>query len=269
MIKKIRIYIVFILLISILGISSIYFFTQTKEDIEQERIFEELENIVQDVQANEEQEENEETEKQEYNKESAKVYESKKIDLQSLYEKNNDFVGWLKIENTRISYPVMQTECERKDYYLRKNFYKDYSYYGTPYIAEYCNILKSDNIIIYGHHINGNKMFGELEKYKNKKYYNEHKVIKFSTIYGEYEYEIIAVLKTAKDTGFKYYEFEKARTQEEYSNFISNCKELALYETGITAEYGNKLLTLSTCDYSIQNGRLVVVAKQIASRVVV
>lgn len=266
MIKKIRIYIIFTLLISILGISSFYLFTQTKEDMKQERIFEELENIVQDIQANAEQKENEELEKQENNEESTKVYENKTIDLQTLYNKNNDFVGWLKIENTGISYPVMQTESERKDYYLRKNFYKDYSYYGTPYIAEHCNILNSDNIIIYGHHINENKMFGELEKYKNKKYYNEHKIIKFNTIYGEYEYEIISVLKIAEDTNFKYYEFEKARTQEEYSNFINRCKEFALYETETTAVYGNKLITLSTCDYSTTNGRLVVIAKQITNR---
>ena len=149
---------------------------------------------------------------------------------------------------------------------MRKNFYKDYSYYGTPYIAEYCDILKSDNIIIYGHHIKGNKMFGELEKYQSKKYYSNHKIIDFNTIYGEYEYEIISVFKTVADTGFRYYEFEKARTQEEYNNFISQCKSIELYETGQTAEYGDKLITLSTCDYSVKNGRLVVVAKQVANR---
>ena len=263
-----------ILLIVVFTISSIYFFIQRKEDKKQEEIFEELENIVEDIQMidNLEQEQIYEQKQevkvyQEVNKEEKqRVYKSQKIDLQELYSINNDFIGWLKIKDSKISYPVVQTEIERRDYYLRKNFYKDYSYYGTPYIAEYCDILKSDNIIIYGHHIKGNKMFGELEKYQNKKYYSNHNKINFNTIYGEYEYEIISVFKTVIDTGFRYYEFEKARTQEEYNNFISQCKSIELYETGQTAEYGDKLITISTCDYSVKNGRLVVVAKQVANR---
>ena len=78
-----------------------------------------------------------------------------------MYELNNDFIGWLKIENTNINYPIMQTDSNRKDYYLKRNFYKEYSQLGTPYIAEFCDVLKSDNLIIYGHHISNYQMFGE------------------------------------------------------------------------------------------------------------
>ncbi len=185
------------------------------------------------------------------------------INLQQLYELNNDFMGWIKIENTNINYPVMQTENSRKDYYLRKNFYKEYSQLGTPYIAEYCNIQTSDNVIIYGHHIKKNQMFGELEKYKKKEFYKSHKIISFNTINEKANYEIVAVFKTVAYTGFEYYKFVNSSSKQEFDTFIQKCKELSFYETKSTAEYGDKLITLSTCEYSNKNGRLVVVAKKI------
>ena len=157
----------------------------------------------------------------------------------------------------------MQTESNRKDYYLRKNFYKQYSQLGTPYIAEYCNVQTSDNVIIYGHHIKNNQMFGELEKYKKKEFYDNHKVISFNTIYENADYEIIAVFKTVAYTGFEYYKFVDSSSKQEFDTFIKKCKELSFYETEKTAEYGDKLITLSTCEYSNKNGRLVVVAKKI------
>lgn len=226
-------------------ISVTYIIKNKMQDKKQDEIFEELENIV--------------TEKQDENREQ----QEESINLQELYELNNDFVGWIKIEDTNISYPVMQTDNDRKDYYLRKNFYKEYSQLGTPYIAEYCNVQTSDNVIIYGHHITNYQMFGELEKYKNKEFYDNHKMINFNTIYGNADYEIIAIFKTVAYTGFKYYEFMNSNSQNEFDTFIKRCKELSLYETGKTAKYGDKLLTLSTCEYSAKNGRLVVVAKKI------
>ena len=226
-------------------ISVTYIIKNKMQDKKQDEIFEELENIV--------------TEKKDENREQ----QEESINLQELYELNNDFVGWIKIEDTNISYPVMQTDNDRKDYYLRKNFYKEYSQLGTPYIAEYCNVQTSDNVIIYGHHITNYQMFGELEKYKNKEFYDNHKMINFNTIYGNADYEIIAIFKTVAYTGFKYYEFINSNSQNEFDTFIKRCKELSLYETGKTAKYGDKLLTLSTCEYSAKNGRLVVVAKKI------
>lgn len=229
--------ILIILLVASLVTSSIYLYMQYKEDKTQEDIFEELSNVI----VEDDSKSNEET--------------NNKVDVSKLHEENNDFMGWLQIKNTNISYPVMQTEQERKDYYLKRNFYKQYSSLGTPYIAEYCNVIKSDNVIIYGHHITNNKMFGELENYKNKNFYNNHKIINFNTIYGETDYEIIAVFKTIAytNTGFKYYDFVKAETEQEYNNFIDKCKKLSLYEIEKTARYGDKLLTLSTCEYSNKN----------------
>ncbi len=244
--KKWLIRILTVILIINLIISYIYIIKNEKEDKEQNEVFERLENIIiedSEVQKTEQQEES--------------------INLQKLYELNDDFVGWLKIEDTNISYPVMQTESNRKDYYLRKNFCKQYSQLGTPYIAEYCNIKTSDNIIVYGHHIKNNQMFGELEKYKKKDFYNNHKTINFNTKYENADYEIIAVFKTVAYKGFEYYKFVNSSSKHEFDTFIQKCKELSFYETDKTAQYGDKLITLSTCEYSNKDGRLVVIAKKI------
>lgn len=245
--KKFYIFLV-IVLVAIFVTSIIYIIMNYTDDKKQNKVFEELESII-----TEEQEEKGEEKKDE------------SINFKELYELNNDFIGWLKINDTNISYPVMQTDNDRKDYYLRKNFYKEYSQLGTPYIAEYCNVQTSDNVIIYGHHITDYQVFGELEKYKKKEFYDNHKVINFNTIYGNADYEIISVFKTVTHTGFKYYEFINSSSQDEFDTFIKKCKELSFYEIKETANYGDKLLTLSTCEYSTKNGRLVVVARKITS----
>ena len=128
------------------------------------------------------------------------------------------------------------------------------------------SITGSDNLVIYGHHIKGGKMFGALEDYKSQSFYEEHKTIQFDTLTQRGEYEIIAVFKTVaySSQGFRYYDFVNADSEDEFNAYIQKCKELALYETGVTAEYGDRLITLSTCEYSAQNGRLVVVAKKTA-----
>lgn len=246
--KKWLIRILLIIFLISLVLSVIYIITNKFQDKKQNEVFEELENIV-----TVEQEEKNEEQKEE------------SMNLEKLCELNNDFIGWLKINDTNISYPVMQTDSNRKDYYLRKNFYKEYSQLGTPYIAEYCNVQTSDNVIIYGHHITNYQVFGELEKYKKKEFYNNNKIINFNTIYENADYEIIAVFKTVAYTGFKYYEFINSSSEDKFNTFIKKCKELSFYDTGKTAKYGDKLLTLSTCEYSAKNGRLVVVAKKITA----
>ena len=173
-------------------------------------------------------------------------------------------VGWISIAGTTINYPVMQTK-NNPNFYLKRNFEKEYSDLGVPYIQENCDIATSDNLIIYGHHITGGRMFGALEDYKSQSFYEEHKTIQFDTLTEQAEYEIIAVFKTVAYSaqGYRYYDFVDAENEEEFDAFVGKCKELALYDTGVTAEYGDRLITLSTCEYSAQNGRLAVVAKKI------
>jgi sortase B len=180
-----------------------------------------------------------------------------------LYLQNEDMAGWISIDGTTINYPVMQTK-NNPNFYLKHNFEKEYSDLGVPYIQEDCDLAASDNLIIYGHHIKGQKMFGALEDYKSKSFYEKHKTIQFDTLTEQAEYEIIAVFKTVAYSaeGYRYYDFVDAENEEEFNAYVGKCKELALYDTGVTAKYGDRLITLSTCEYSAQNGRLVVVAKK-------
>ena len=161
-------------------------------------------------------------------------------EYQELYLQNNDMVGWIKVEDTKINYPGMQSK-DNPDFYLKHGFDKSYSDYGCPYVQENCDMeLPSDNIIIYGHHMNDGSMFAGLMKFKDK-----------------------TVVYTDSSDSFKYYHFVNAETPEDFSAYVDKCKDLSLYDTGVTAEYGDKLLTLSTCEYSRTNGRLVAVAKLI------
>ena len=184
--------------------------------------------------------------------------------LLALHEENPDCIGWITIEGTVIDYPVMYRPQE-KNYYLKRDFYGDYSANGCLFIDEDCVPVTCDNLIIYGHHMNSGKMFADLEKYKNREFYEEHPTILFRTIWGNEQYQILSAFTTPVYTGndFNYYSFIKAQKGADYEYFIREIKRKAIYETGITAEYGDKLLTLSTCEYSQRNGRMVVVAKKI------
>lgn len=179
-----------------------------------------------------------------------------------VYAQNSDLVGWVSIPGTRIDYPVMQTK-DNPDFYLKHAFDKSYSSYGVPYVQENCDIGISDNLILYGHHMNNGSMFSDLCKYESEDFYQEHKIIHFDTLESFGEYEVIAAFKTVaySQEGFKYYRFVRAESAEQFDEYIAECKELALYDTGVTAEYGDKLITLSTCEYSRTNGRMVVLAK--------
>lgn len=248
--KTIKI-LVIMLLVGIALTSSFFICKEIMQNKKQEETFEQLTEIAEEQVKDDVKEEKKE----------------EQINLKSLYDINKDIVGWLKIENTSFNYPVMQSKI--KDYYLRRDFYKNYSNYGTPYIANNCDIGTSDNIVIYGHHIRGNKMFGYLGNYRSKEFYENNKIIKFYTLQDnktiKTEYEIFAVFKTVvySNKGFKYYDYTNFNNEFEYNTFIEKCKNLSFYKTGIRPEYKEKIITLSTCEYSNRNGRLVVMAREI------
>ena len=182
----------------------------------------------------------------------------------AVQEQNSDFVGWISIEGTNINYPVMQT-IDNPNFYLKHGFEKHYSNYGVPYVQENCALGISDNIVVYGHNMNNGSMFADLCRYEREDFYREHPTVRFDTLSSLGEYEIVAAFKTVaySEKGFKYYHFVDAAGEDDFNAFVSQCKALALYDTGVSAEYGDKLLTLSTCEYSRTNGRMVVVAKLI------
>ncbi|MEL7608342.1 MAG: class B sortase [Bacillota bacterium] len=109
-------------------------------------------------------------------------------------------------------------------------------------------------------------MFGDLGKYEDSSYFQEHPVIRFDTLYERGEYEIVAVFLSQvyrkSDDVFKYYQFLEADTQVEFDAFVSNINALSLYDTGVDAKFGDTFITLSTCAYHTENGRLVVIARK-------
>lgn len=185
----------------------------------------------------------------------------------NLYLESSDMVGWVQIEGTGIDYPVMQTSAD-PNYYLKHDFEKHYTDYGCPFMQADCDELcPSDNLIIYGHNMKDGSMFADLAKYRSKDFWQTHKTVWFDTELGSSAYEIFAVIHTtvqADDANaFPFHLFVDAAAPEDFADYVSACKARALYDTGISAEYGDKLLTLSTCDNITDNGRWLVIAKRI------
>ena len=187
-------------------------------------------------------------------------------EYETVYLMNTDMVGWMRIDDTKVNYPVMQTP-DWTDYYLHRNFEKEYSAHGCLYVREVCDVEHpSDNLTIYGHKMKDGSMFAPLFDYKEKSFWETHKTIHFDTVTEHHTYEIFSVFVTTASVGqgFPYHEFVDAADAAQFDDYVANCKQLALYDTGITPQYGDKLITLSTCEYSQVNGRLVVVAKRVS-----
>ena len=182
-----------------------------------------------------------------------------------IYEMNNDVVGWIKMEGTKMDYPVMQTPSN-PNYYLYRDFDKKNSKRGSIYAKEECDInTPSDNITIFGHNMQDGSMFACLGDYTSKRTWENNSLIFFDTLTEYHTYKIFAVFKTSANLGqgFRYHMFVDANNQQEFDEFVSTCKRLSFYDTGITPVYGDKLICLSTCEYSLDNGRLVVAAVRI------
>ena len=184
----------------------------------------------------------------------------------ALYEMNDDLVGWISIPGTRVDYPVMQTP-DHTDYYLKRNFNQDHSEHGCIYIREACDIMEpSDNITIYGHNMLDGSMFAALHDYIDQETWEKNPLILFDNLYEYHTYEIFAVFKTTASMGkgFSYHQMVDAESEEAFIEFFATCKDLSFYDTGITPVYGEKVICLSTCEYTLANGRLVVAAVRIS-----
>ena len=185
---------------------------------------------------------------------------------EKLYQKNKKLVGWIKIDGTNIDYPVMQTV--NNEYYLDHNYDQEYDKNGSIFMDKDCDAAHpNDNMIIYGHHMKSGKMFGNLNMYAKESFYKEHPSISFDTIYEEGTYDIMYVFRSKiyseEEIVFKYYKFIDATSENEFDSNMEEMAALSLYDTGIKAKYGDRLITLSTCDYEEANGRFVVVAKKV------
>ena len=178
---------------------------------------------------------------------------------------NPDFAGWVTIAGTAVDYPVMH-RADDNDFYLSHNFDGEDDVNGLLVLDKRCSVDGTDdNVLIHGHNMKSGFMFGALKNYKSYDYYREHPTIKFNSLYQENTYDIIAVFLSSVDEGqddFRYYDFINIYNEAEFEAYIRGIKEKSLYEIPYTAMYGDHLITLSTCDYSKRDGRLVVVGRK-------
>lgn len=245
-IKLVRLVFILIILIAVCYICY-QFFSSYKDKKDNE----ELQNKISDIQVNND----------------TKTKTEKMIQLEELQKENADIMGWLQIEGTNIDYPVLQTTDN--SFYLTHNYKKEDSKAGSLFLDTNFDLEKpSTNYLIYGHRNTNGLMFEDLVNYKKEDYYKTHPTIKFTTLKEDCKYEIISVFlsrvyyKSEKNV-FRYYYFVNAENEQEYNDYIANCKKVSLYDTGKSATYGEQLLTLSTCEYSQEDGRLAIVARKI------
>ncbi len=189
------------------------------------------------------------------------------LKLEELQKENSEIIGWLEIDGTNINYPVLQ--ATDNDFYLTHNYKKEKARSGSLFLDKDFDLKNgSSNYLIYGHRNKQGLMFEDLLKYAKEDFYKEHKTIKYTTNKEDASYEILSVFysrvyyKSEKNV-FRYYYFVNADDEQEYNNFINEAKKASIYDTGVTAEHGEQLLTLSTCEYSQEDGRFVIVAKKI------
>lgn len=186
----------------------------------------------------------------------AEIYNTNNTD-EKTYPK--DCVAWIEIKDTNINYPIMQKEGS-PEYYLRRNYKGEYSYSGTPFLDEDCRIVESQNIIVYGHNMKDGTMFSSLTKYKNKQFYEEHPSINLKVKQDLWKYEIVSV-NIVNETD-EWYSFTDYSNADETNKLINKKIKESLYSTDKTADNSDSFLTLSTCDYSRKNARLIIIAKR-------
>lgn len=216
----------------------------------------------------------------------------------ALYDQNNDFVGWITIDGTNVDYPVMQSQaadfkpcntyetygyctfCEgimngtetANEFYLHHDFNRNYLFAGNIF-ADYEGLFgpgkMPNNTILYGHNMLYKFQFSALTNYKKLDFLQRSPVVDFNTLYQSNQYKIFAVFLTnvTEDYGevFDYYNYVDFENSDEFYNYILECMDRSMFETGVDIEYGDELLTLSTCDASAfeEDVRLVICARKV------
>ena len=202
--------------------------------------------------------------------------EGMNIKYAELYAHNQDLVGWLRIDNTNIDTPVVHYIPDREkdpaadDFYLKRNFYKQYDKYGNAYLDPHNTGSELDsNNVIYGHNMTDGLSFAQLEKYYTIEGFKESPIIRYSTLYQDYYFKVYAAFITngyhSGDNNYIFdYTLTKFTGEVNYGKFIDAIDERKLYDTGVDINTDDKLIILSTCSYEIkqnQMGRLAVVGR--------
>lgn len=170
-------------------------------------------------------------------------------------------IGWLQIKGTAINYPVMQTKDD-PEYYLHRAVSGEYSFAGVPFLDARCSIGESNHLVIYGHNMKNGTMFHNLRYYASKEFWQGHRMISLETLDGRAEYEVMAVIQYDADHDpFRFYTYAQMDLST-FVWFLQQVQARQIYDTGVTASFGDELLTLCTCDWTYANGRLLVIARR-------
>lgn len=194
------------------------------------------------------------------------VFDESKIlpEYKALYEENRDLVGWLKIDGTMVDYPVLQRADE--EYYLTRDFYGNSNANGQLILDAQCDPFAPDvNLVISGHDMKSGKMFGTLQRYGSERFGKQHPIIEFDTLFWRGRYRLIAAFQTwdslKREDGFRYN--VDIRYRLELKKFLEELDQIKMYDTGVPVEFGDQLITLSTCSTQTDDGRFVVVARRL------
>ena len=195
------------------------------------------------------------------------------IDWDELKKINEDIVGWIQIEDTKIDYPVLWNKDDNRNYqfYLSHNYKGGYDSYGSIFVDYRCTEgTDSKNLVLHGHHMNDGSMFGDLMNYGgtsgNLDFYKKAPTIEFDTPDGDGTYKIISVFKTNTLSGhgeFFNYMIGNFQNEKDFMNYVYNVKIRSLINCPVDVNEDDQLLTLSTCSYEFTNFRTVVVARKV------
>ncbi len=190
--------------------------------------------------------------------------------FEKLYNKNHDLVGWIKIDDTKVSYPVVKSKDN--SYYLTHSFDNKKSKSGSIFM-DYRTTLTAksepDNYVLYGHDMRSGEYFAPLLKYKKIDFFKEHSVITFDTIYNEGQWKIIGCFLTGgsstQDKGnyFNYCNCQNFKSKTDFEKYYKEVMKRTYFNTGVDVKYGDELLTMSTCSNEYWNSRFVVVARRV------
>ena len=190
-------------------------------------------------------------------------------DFEELLKVNPDTIGWINIPNTVIDYVVVQSPYEDDpEYYLHRDFYGNYSKYGTIFL-DYRSKLDSKNLILHGHHMQDGRMFANINYYGadgNLEFYKKTPVFTFNTIYEKSKWKIISVFKTnTLEYQGEFFNYLRGSFTSDYDflNFIYELRVRSLIDCPVSVNENDTLVTLSTCNYDMEEFRFVVVARKV------
>ena len=188
------------------------------------------------------------------------------VDFSELYKQNKDTFGWITVPNTRIDYVVVKPpKDEDPEYYLYRDFYKNYDAYGTIFM-DYRSSLDAKNYILHGHHMQDGRMFANLLNYEDFDFYKKTPTFTFNTIYEKSQWKIISIFKTnTLEEHGKFFNYLRGEFDNDYDflNFVYQVRERSLYDCPVDVNENDTLVTLSTCAYDFSEFRFVVVARKV------